>query len=121
VSPNLRETTLRYLRDREQVTLVYLERIVPITLESGERVRAVTYVADRLHPQYAGRLERDVVLGLVLAGAGRSGRNGDYVANTYSHLVAMGIRDRELKWLDEKLRFRSSNSDVSTSLANVSK
>ena len=34
----LREATIRYLREREQVTAVYLERIAPVTLESGDRV-----------------------------------------------------------------------------------
>ena len=47
VEASLREPTLRYLRDREQATSVYLERTVPVTLESGERVNALTYVADR--------------------------------------------------------------------------
>ena len=51
----MRETTIRYLRDREQPTAVYLERTVPIVLENGERHSALVYVADRLHPQYAGR------------------------------------------------------------------
>ena len=54
VAEALRETTMRYLREREQATAVYLERIAPITLECGERVPALTYVADRLHEQYAG-------------------------------------------------------------------
>src|SRR5262249_50235237 len=58
----LREATIRYLREREQVTAVYLERVAPVTLECGERVLAVTYVADRLHDQYAGRLDREALL-----------------------------------------------------------
>jgi cation transport protein ChaC len=54
VDAALREPTIRYLREREQVTAVYLERVAPITLEAGHRVLAMTYVADRLHDQYAG-------------------------------------------------------------------
>ena len=61
VDPALRETTIRYLREREQVTAVYLERIAPIRLEWGERVLALTYVADRLHGQYAGSLDREAM------------------------------------------------------------
>ena len=49
VEAAFREPTIRYLREREQVTAVYLERVAPITLEAGDRVLAVTYVADRLH------------------------------------------------------------------------
>ena len=58
VAAALSEPTIRYLREREQATSVYLERMVPVTLESGERVNALAYVADRLHDQYAGRLDR---------------------------------------------------------------
>ena len=96
--------TIRYLREREQATAVYLERIAPITLECGERVLALTYVADRLHEQYAGRLDREAMLAYVRAGAGRSGDNPEYVLETHDHLQAMGVRDRDLEWLSAKLR-----------------
>lgn len=88
----------------EQATAVYLERIAPITLECGERVLALTYVADRLHEQYAGRLDREAMLAYVRAGAGRSGDNPEYVLETHDHLQAMGVRDRDLEWLSARLR-----------------
>ncbi len=100
----LREVTIRYLRDREQATAVYVERMMPITLDSGERVIALTYVADRLHRQYAGRLSRDAMLELVRAGNGQSGDNAEYVLETHDHLRAIGVRDPDLEWLSEKLR-----------------
>jgi glutathione-specific gamma-glutamylcyclotransferase len=98
-----RDTTIRYLREREQATAVYLERFVPITLEGGERVQALTFIADRRHPQYAGRLTRDAILGLVSAGKGKSGDNVEYVIETHAHLSAIGVHDRELVWLSAKL------------------
>jgi cation transport protein ChaC len=104
VDAALRETTVRYLRDREQVTAVYLERVAPITLECGERVPALTYVADRLHRQYAGRLDRGAMLNYVRAGKGQSGDNAEYVLETHDHLRAMGVRDRDLEWLSAQLR-----------------
>jgi len=106
VDSALRETTIRYLREREQATAVYLERIAPISLESGERVPALTYVADRLHRQYAGRLDREAMLAYVRAGKGQSGDNAEYVLETYDHLRAIGVRDRDLEWLSAKLRAR---------------
>ncbi|MGA7266224.1 MAG: gamma-glutamylcyclotransferase, partial [Aestuariivirga sp.] len=58
IGPEHRAATLDYLRAREQVTMVYLEQVKPITLiGSGRRVEAVTYVVDRSHRQYAGRLD----------------------------------------------------------------
>jgi glutathione-specific gamma-glutamylcyclotransferase len=104
VDAALREATIRYLRERELVTPVYLERITPVTLESGDRVLALTYIADRLHRQYAGRLDRDAMLEYVLAGKGQSGHNVEYILETYDHLLALGVRDRDLEWLSAKLR-----------------
>jgi glutathione-specific gamma-glutamylcyclotransferase len=104
VDAALREPTIRYLREREQVTSVYLERVAPVTLEGGDRVLAITYVADRLHDQYAGRLAREAMLEHVRAGQGRFGRNTEYVLETYDHLREIGVRDSDLEWLSAKLR-----------------
>jgi cation transport protein ChaC len=104
VDAALREATVRYLRDREQVTAVYLERVAPVTLECGERVFALTYIADRLHRQYAGRLDRATILDAVRAGKGQSGDNAEYVLETHDHLRAMGVHDRDLEWLSTRLR-----------------
>ncbi len=104
VAASLREPTIRYLREREQATSVYLERVAPVTLESSERVNALTYVADRLHEQYAGRLEREAMLAIVRAGHGQSGDNAAYVTETHDHLSAIGVRDRDLEWLAARLR-----------------
>ncbi len=104
VAATLREPTIRYLREREQATAVYLERMVHVTLESGERVSALTYVADRLHGQYAGRLDREAMLGIVRAARGQSGENAVYVLETHDHLAAIGVRDGDLEWLAERLR-----------------
>ncbi len=104
VDAALREPTIRYLREREQATSVYLERVVPVTLEGGARVLAMTYVADRLHDQYAGRLDREAMLEHVRAGKGQFGGNAEYVLETYDHLREIGVRDGDLEWLSAKLR-----------------
>jgi cation transport protein ChaC len=64
----------------------------------------VTYVADRLHGQYAGRLDREAMLRHVRDGQGQFGRNIEYVLETYDHLREIGVRDRDLEWLSAKLR-----------------
>jgi cation transport protein ChaC len=104
VEAALREATLRYLRERELVTAVYLEKMVPVTLADGRRVTALAYVADRAHGQYAGALPRDRLLALVRQGVGRSGDNAEYVLATRDHLRELGILDRELEWLAAQLR-----------------
>jgi len=98
-----REAVIGYLREREQVTAVYLERSAPIVLETGERVFALTYVADRGHPQYAGRVKPSEMLEIVRARSGQSGPNAEYVTQTHRHLLEMGVLDRELEWLAGEL------------------
>ena len=58
VAAENRDTVLAYLRERELVTDVYREVLRPVRLDTPDRpmVEAVTYVVDRAHRQYAGRL-----------------------------------------------------------------
>lgn len=98
VSADSRDDVIAYLREREQVTGVYLERYTAATLDNGQAVKAVTYVVDRSHEQYAGRLDVDQVVALVRRSKGVSGYNPEYVRNTQSHLADMGIRD---PWLED--------------------
>ncbi len=104
VDAALREATLRYLRERELVTSVYIERTLPVTLSDGREVVALAYVADRGHGQYAPPMERTILLKLVRQGVGQSGDNGEYVLNTRDHLRELGIVDSELEWLTAQLR-----------------
>jgi len=100
-----RQATIDYLRRREQVTSVYREvkRAVWLRSHAAERVRAVTYVADRGHDQYAGRLPLERQLDLVRHGHGQSGANIDYVRATVRALESHGIRDQNLHQLAARL------------------
>ena len=101
--PAERAATLAYLREREQVTAVYLERHVRVRLDDGREVTAITYVADRGHPQYAGRLPVEDLLRLVRQGRGISGANPDYVQATHRHLIELGVSDKILAGIAERL------------------
>ena len=101
VAAELREATIAYLREREQATSVYLEveRVVTLEQPGAPRVRALTYVVDRGHSQYAGRLPLDSQLHIVRQGHGQSGANPDYVHNTVKAIEDLGFRDPDLHWL----------------------
>ena len=98
-----RDATIAYLREREQVTSVYLEKNVKVLLPDGLVVSAVTYVADRRHPQYAGALAREDLLRLTATARGRSGANAEYILNTVAHLEEVGVKDPTLHWLADQL------------------
>jgi cation transport protein ChaC len=101
-----REETIAYLREREQVTSVYLETMRRIALEDETRrqVRALCYAVDRGHVQYAGRLSVDESVHYVRQGHGRSGNNRDYVIETVRALEALGYRETELHLIAERLK-----------------
>jgi cation transport protein ChaC len=100
-----RAATIAYLREREQVTSVYREAVRGVTLLTSpeQRVPALVYMVDRSHPQYAGRLDLATQLRLVRQGHGQSGNNRDYVLSTVQALEALGLRDRDLHLLAERL------------------
>lgn len=105
VSAEKSDATLDYLREREQVTDVYVETMRPISLldGSGRALEALCYLVDRGHPQYAGRLSLEKQAELVRSAVGRSGANIDYVLNTVRHLEEAGIHDVELMALAQRL------------------
>jgi cation transport protein ChaC len=99
-----RAATIAYLREREQVTNVYLEVTRTVTLPAtGARVAALTYIVDRGHGQYAGRLDRAALLHHVRQGHGKSGANADYVTATVGELDRLGLKDPALHWLADRL------------------
>jgi glutathione-specific gamma-glutamylcyclotransferase len=105
VAAEARLATIEYLRGREQVTSVYLETMRQIELEdkTRRRLRALCYIVDRSHVQYAGRLTLNESLHHVRQGHGRSGPNRDYVVETVRALEALGYRESELHLLAERL------------------
>ena len=106
VAAAARDETIAYLRAREQVTSVYLETTRRIELEEPARrqMRALCFVIDRSHAQYAGRLTLSQRLHHVRQGHGRSGPNRDYVLEAVEALEALGYRETDLHLLAEGLR-----------------
>jgi len=103
VPAELRDEVLAYLRERELVTSVYLERLVNLRLADGRKVDAVTYVADRAHQQYAGSMDEAQAAVIVRGAVGKSGDNVSYVRSTIEHLQALGIRDHWLEGVGRRL------------------
>src|SRR6202050_4605187 len=99
-----RDSTIAYLRGREQVTSVYLETMRRSGLEDEARrqVRALTYIVDRGHVQYAGRLSVEQSVHYVRQGHGRSGNNRDYVIETARALAALGYRESDLHLIADR-------------------
>nr|WP_144294173.1 gamma-glutamylcyclotransferase [Rhodoligotrophos appendicifer] len=97
------EATIAYLREREQVTMVYREAVRPILLGGESPMEALVYLIDRKHPQYSGKLGLDQQMSFILQGRGVSGSCPDYVRSTVEHLRELGIHDSELEAIYAKL------------------
>jgi glutathione-specific gamma-glutamylcyclotransferase len=93
IEPEVRE----YLRQREMISAIYHERMVPVRVHSGRLVRALAYVVDTSHEQFAGHLSVEDAARVVIGASGSAGSNEEYVLNTIKHLREIGIRDH---WLE---------------------
>ncbi len=107
-----RDTVIAYLRDRELVTNVYEETVLPAQLHdpsgAGRVVACVTYVVDPYHEQYAGTLDIDALVEIIAHAEGKSGRNDAYFLDTTRQLRAMGIEDETMEAIAEKLLAQSA-------------
>lgn len=101
--PGAEEDVLAYLRARELVSSAYLETRLPLDLDDGRRVEAVTYVIDPRHEQYV-HLDMEEQARIIASAHGGRGPNDEYLHNTAAHLAELGIRDADLEWLSDRVR-----------------
>jgi glutathione-specific gamma-glutamylcyclotransferase len=85
-----------YLHQRELITGCYVPKHVTLRLQDGTHVEGLTYVADRTHYQYAGKLPDAKIAEIIRHAVGKMGSNRDYLRNTVQHLEEMGIADCSL-------------------------
>ena len=90
------QAVAEYLYAREMVTPVYVPHLRTVRLAQGS-VTALTFLVDREHPQYAGRLTPQQAANVVRHARGQSGANPDYLASTVEHLRDIGLKDA---WLE---------------------
>lgn len=96
------QEVLAMLWEREMITAIYLPRWLETALPDGRRIQVLAFVADPAHEQYAGRLDLDSTVKLVLQGEGKVGHCLEYIRNTLDHLEEMGIHDRNLQRIVHK-------------------
>ena len=76
----------------------YAPRVVTVTL-GAEKTTALTFVANRMHESFAGRLNLEQVARTIAECSGARGPNADYLFNTLRHLEALGVREPGLDLL----------------------
>ncbi len=88
--------TRAYLWRREMPMLAYAARLLPVRLDDGRRIEALTFVAKRGHPQYVEGLAPEQAAALVAHARGSFGSALDYLRNVVAHLDTFGIADGPL-------------------------
>ena len=86
---------LTHLWTREMGNRTYHPKWLQVSLP-GEKVRALAFVADRTHCNYAAGLSGEQSARLILGAVGGRGPNVDYLRNTVAHLDELGMHDRYL-------------------------
>jgi cation transport protein ChaC len=115
VSREIWEPTLAYLREREQVTMIYKEcwREMIVERSTGpERVNALVYQVDHKHDQYAGKRTAQELLPFVLQGHGKGGPCIEYISSTLGHLHELGLKDEHLSEVLALANAHASGSKV---------
>lgn len=98
------DEVMAYLNAREMDTGAYREAIVPLALEDGRRIEALTYVMRRDHVEYAGGLCLREQARIIARARGGRGPNADYLFNTARHLAQIGLTDDALEQLADQVR-----------------
>jgi cation transport protein ChaC len=81
---------------REMRNRVYRPRFVRVQVRDGREIRALAFVADVGHRQFAGDLSVERTARLVAQGRGERGHNIDYLSFTLAHMHELGVRDPHL-------------------------
>ena len=87
---------LAMLHHREMRNRVYHPRFVRVRVRGGRDVRALAFVADSGHRQFAGDLGPRRTARLIAQGRGERGLNIDYLGATLAHMHEIGVRDPHL-------------------------
>jgi len=93
-----------YLHRRELITGCYIPKWLSVQSLESERVKAIAYVADRKHYQYAGKLSEAEVVSTIRHAVGVMGSNAEYLRNTVQHLDELGVADSSIHRILDLLR-----------------
>jgi cation transport protein ChaC len=87
---------------REMIGGSYTPRWVRVRTADGP-VAAVAFTINRANHRYAGRLDEAAVAASIARAAGHLGPCSEYLFNTVAHLEALGIHDRPLTRLRDRV------------------
>ena len=94
---------------REMLTGAYAPRWVTAVTKEGP-LQAIAFLINRNHERYAGRLPEDRIIATIAEAQGPLGACATYLFNTVAHLEDLGIRDRRLARLRDRVAAKQAES-----------
>ena len=88
---------------REMVSGAYRPKWLSVQTDDGRRVCGVTFVINHSHERYAGNVSEDDVVHAIATARGPLGPCCEYLFNTVAHLEELGLHDRSLFRLRNKV------------------
>lgn len=88
---------------RELLSGAYRARWVNAYTDDGP-VRTIAFVINHAHPRYAGKLEEELIARTIAVACGKIGSCREYLENTVARLDELGIPDRNMHQLLQKVR-----------------
>ncbi len=110
IAPDAVASELEIIWLREMLGRAYQPRWVAVRTSAGP-VRAVAFTINRGHERYAGRLPEDAVAATLACASGELGSCAEYLFNTVAHLEALGIHDRALTRLRNRIARDSRDAE----------
>ncbi|MSP49912.1 MAG: gamma-glutamylcyclotransferase [Alphaproteobacteria bacterium] len=103
IAPDQVEAETDVLWRREMVSNAYVPTWVRAATEKGD-VWAIAFTINRGHDRYAEKMSEEQAADIIARAVGRVGPCRDYLLNTVDHLDRLGIHDRSMKRLADKVR-----------------
>ena len=96
---------------REMLTGAYAPRWLKIETAGGP-LHAIAFLVNRVHTRYAGRLPEEKIIAAIAEAHGPLGACATYLFNTVAHLEQLGISDRRLKRLRDRVAARIAAAEA---------
>jgi cation transport protein ChaC len=115
IAPDAAMTELDVLWRREMASRSY--RAVWVNLHMKHRIEpGIAFAVNRGHERYVPRLDIETAARYLATGRGSIGECCDYLFDTVDHLRELGIRDRRMEALAQRVReLRDENTSTSVS------
>lgn len=93
---------------REMVVGSYIPHWVRV-FDGTQAIEAIAFVVNRRHPSYAGNISLETTVDSIATAHGQIGSAADYLLQTVNGLMTVGIKDKQLLLLREKVIARQQS------------